>query len=305
MVRKSFAVLTALFTLICLLGITVSAAGQRVFDDAALFSQSDIADLQKRAEEFTAETSMDLVILTSKNVPGGGTRDFADDYYDLGGFGEGNDRDGLLYLIDMSNREVYISTRGLMIRYVTDDRLEELLDIAFDNLAAGNFAQSARDVTTRLREMVELGIPEGQYNYDPDNIPDDPGDYDWYDDNWYEEHYGGTYYTPYRELTLPEILLSLIIGAGVAAVIYVRVSRSYSMKQSAYSYDFNANHQFALKNQSDVFLRRNVHRVPKPPPPPPSSHSSGGGGGGFSGGSGSSTHTSSSGATHGGGGRSF
>ena len=45
-----------------------------------------------------------MVIVTVDDTRGKKARDFADDFFDYNGFGYGRDRDGILLLIDISDR---------------------------------------------------------------------------------------------------------------------------------------------------------------------------------------------------------
>ena len=54
-----------------------------------------------------------------------------DDFYDEHDFGIGSRRSGALLLIDMDNREAYISTKGYAITLYSDARIEAMLDDTF------------------------------------------------------------------------------------------------------------------------------------------------------------------------------
>ena len=53
------------------------------------------------------------------------------DFYDNGGYGMGEDFSGMLILLDMNNRVMWLSTGGVMIDYITDAREESILDRAY------------------------------------------------------------------------------------------------------------------------------------------------------------------------------
>ena len=70
---------------------------------------------------------------------------YADDFYDSGNFGyDGPHGTGVLFLIDMDNREIYISTCGDSIYYLTDARIETILDAAFDYVSNGQYYDAAK-----------------------------------------------------------------------------------------------------------------------------------------------------------------
>lgn len=275
--KKLFSVLIAVLIFTAALAVPASAetlgeSGTRVFDYAGLMSESEIAGLEEMISGLRSAYNMDFVVLTSNDAPAGESMAYADDFYDYNGFGTGAEWDGFLYFIDMNNRVPTISTCGLMIRYVTDDRLNALLDTSYNYLAEGQYAASATATLSQLDGFIREGIPSDQYNYD------DQGNTDYYYDTE----------PAVRALSGGEFIASLAIGLGCALILFASVKYRYGLKGSTYKYNINANTSVNITGATDVYLRTNVVRVLK-------QRSSGGGG------SGSRTHTSSSGRSHGGG----
>ena len=91
---------------------TVFAQKTLVVDEANLMSPDQVLDLNDRANALSQEFNMDIVIVTTDDTGGKSSREFADDYFDYNGYGVGPNYDGILFLIDMDNRETYISTTG-------------------------------------------------------------------------------------------------------------------------------------------------------------------------------------------------
>ena len=91
MVKKLMAAL-----LLLLLPLIVLAEVQ-VIDDANLFSANDIAEMNQIIERIEQEHQVDMVVLSTYAVPDDYSesmyrvRDYADDYYDQGGYGMGED----------------------------------------------------------------------------------------------------------------------------------------------------------------------------------------------------------------------
>lgn len=260
----------------------LGAETRRVFDYSDLFSDSEEAQLEESIAAAREKTGMDLVVLTSDEAvysadDGEAEKNslaYADDFYDFNGFGAGERGDGLLYFIDMSNRMPTISTKGKAIDLVTDSRLSEMLDAALNDLADGEFADSAQTVVEHFTRYSAAGVPEGQYQYDTET--------------------GEQLTAPHKRLTAGEVLVAAGVAAVVGLVIWIVVLSSYRMKGSAYTYDLSENGQVRRTGQSDRYLTTQVSRVRK-------QRSSGGGGGGGSFGGGSGVHMSSSGSSHGGG----
>lgn len=266
-----------LLILSCLWAGAALASEDRVFDRAGLFTASEIQELEQEIQSFQEATGMDFVILTSSESHDGSAQQVADEYYDQGGFGLGEENSGILYYIDMDDRYHYLSTTGAMIDYMTDARIENAIDEVTRYLSAGAYAQGASQMISIVRQYVRAGIPEGQYRYDVVT--------------------GQRLTARHKALTKNEIILALVIGF-VVCLIYVACVRSrYSLKGSTYHYSYQDNGAMKLTDQEDTYLRTTTTRVRKPDPPENTGSHGGGGGSGV--------HTSSSGTSHGGGGGHF
>ena len=83
--------------------------------------------------------NMDLVVLTIDDAEGKTSAAYADDYYDYNGYGIGSDKSGALILIDMDNRQIYISTTGEMINRLSDSDIESVIDSGYSRLKSGDY----------------------------------------------------------------------------------------------------------------------------------------------------------------------
>ena len=277
MVRNMKRLLTLI--VVMLLVTCMALASSRVIDDAGLFSQSEIAQMEELIAAIQDAYQMDVVVLTSYDAKKNDTQDFADLYYENHGYGIGDDDAGLLYLIDMNNRVPCISTTGAMADYITDSRLEELFDCSYDQLRAGQYGQSTLTLLRKLESFLKAGRQEGSFRYDRET--------------------GKRLSGVYNPLTGSETLVALLAGLGVAFIMYRAVTSRYSLKGGTYRYNLVENASCKLTRNDETFLRQTVSVVRH-------NSNSGGGGGGSHGGSGSAMHTSSSGMSHGGGvGRGF
>ncbi len=266
MVRK---MLRALCVLLIVLLPVCAAAESRVFDEAELFTSAEIAQMENKIAEIQQAYQVDAVVLTSYDAPYDRSLDYADLFYENGGFGMGEDDAGLLFFIDMNNRVPTISTTGVMIDYITDSRLEKLLDVGYDELSYGQYCDAALAVLDLLDEFMHDGRQEGSFRYDSVT----------------GQRLSGLYNT----LTLPEFAIAAIVAFAVAALFVTTVQARYSLKGGAYRYDVEGNATRDLTRDEETFLRQHVTRTVHSQP------SSGGSG------SGSAVHRSSSGRSHGGG----
>ena len=76
---------------------TGAVSGQpRVFDQAGLFSETEIIQLEEKIAQCRKSTKMDVVIVSAYADGERSAEEYADDYYDYGGFGVGKKASGVL-----------------------------------------------------------------------------------------------------------------------------------------------------------------------------------------------------------------
>ena len=265
--------------------LPVWGAEQRVFDDAGLFTNQEKTTLEDHVADAIKTTHMDVVVVTTDNAGGKSAMEYADDYFDQGGFGTGTKKSGILYLIDMDNRELYISTKGDTIRLITDSRVESMLDDAYGFVTNENYSDSVISVVDNIEEYFKTGYESGQYNYDSET--------------------GAISYR--KTLRWYEVLIAIAVATTVALSYCLSIKKQYAMKSekrqaSGYNLAYRALASFAFVAVADQLLDKHVSQriIPRNMGGPGGTGSSGGG---FSGRS--TTHSSGGGSTHGGGGRSF
>ena len=105
----------------------VRVEGQFVYDFAELLENEEA--LEAEIAELRERWTIDVVIVTTDDAHGKSSMEYADDFFDYNGFGYDKPMgDGVLFLIDMDNRQIWISTCGKAIIYFTDSRIDEALD---------------------------------------------------------------------------------------------------------------------------------------------------------------------------------
>ena len=271
---------------------TGAVSGQpRVFDQAGLFSETEIIQLEEKIAQCRKSTKMDVVIVSAYADGERSAEEYADDYYDYGGFGAGKKASGvlLLYYMDGPGRpggECYISTAGTMINMLTDERIESILDDVYGDLGNRDFAGATEHFLEDVKVYVKEGVESGQYTYDRDT-----GEI-----------------VRYHSIRLYEVAIAVVIAGILAGSVCLDIKKRYAMKQSSREVSnslqaYRADCAFHFSVAGDKMVNKYVRSVPIP-----RNTSSGSGGRGHSGSSSagrSTIHTSSSGSSHGGGGRRF
>ena len=242
----------------------------RVVDMAELLSDSEKTALLSKLDEISERQKLDIVVLTVNTLDGKTPRDYADDFYDYNGYGFGENKDGILLLVSMEDRDWWISTTGYGITALTDAGIEYISEKFLSDLSDGDYAQAF----TTYAELCDQFITQAKTgeSYDTGNMPKEPFNVAW------------------------NILVAFVIGLVVAFVvtnIMKKQLKTVQLKSEANNY-VKSNSMIVTENR-DLFLYNQVSRRARPKETDNRSGSSGG----------SSTHTSSSGTSHGGGGGKF
>lgn len=248
-------------------------ASEKIYDFANLFTSTEETNLYNLINHFITTYNMDMVIVTINTNNKSSAMAYADDFYDYNDFGKGSTFDGLLFLIDMDTREMWISTTGQAILMYNDYRIDNILDKSYTYITSQKYFECAKSFITSASSYATQGIP----SYNKDYIIDENGDY-----------------VKNTTKTLNNFpLLFVIIISFILSTIYVFFARSKhkTIKKATEAKQYLIKNSINITKKEDKFINSHVSKVYDPP----SSSSSGG----------SSTHRSSSGRSHGGGGRRF
>lgn len=269
--------------LVLLLSISISVAAKEemplIVDHAGLLTADEISLLEAQARAIADTYAMDVVILTENTLSGKSPQDYADDYYDANGYGQGDNASGMLLLISMEERDWYLSTCGDAIYALTDYAIERLGEELVSGLQIG-YAVGVRMFLTSLPSYLdayENGTPVDGYSNQ--------------NGSFYHGDREDVVY--YRENTSPNLLLSVTLGLVIAAIsIGAMASSMNSKRPQRNASGYLRRGSLRLLRDQDMFLYSNVTKTRKPEP---QNHSGGG----------SSVHHSSGGRSHGGGGGKF
>lgn len=240
----------------------------RLQDLADLLSEEEEQTILASLDEVSERQKLEIVIVTTNTLEGKDVVVYADDFYDECNFGYGPDKDGILLLISMEDRDCYISTCGYGITAFTDAGIERIRLKMTNDLSEGDYAAAFETFIQSCDEFIHQARTDKPY--DVDNLP---------------EHSMATFW---------HLLFSIPVGLIIAACTVMGMEKKMKnvrFQPSAKSYVREGS--LNVTQEQDVFLYHTVTKVERP-----KDNDSGSGGG-------SSTHTSSSGQTHGGGGGKF
>lgn len=129
----------------------------RLVDKANLIDDADEKQLLATLNSLSEQMQFDFVAATVKSTGGKDIVAFSDDYFDYNGFGYGDDDSGVALIICMNPREVYISGCGEGTKYFDYDDCQDIIDVFYDELKAGNYAEVVGTFIDEAQRYVEFG----------------------------------------------------------------------------------------------------------------------------------------------------
>ena len=214
--------------------VSAQAAGRQVYDDAGLFSDSEISELTAAVNVAEEETGWDLMLLTVNDSSVGSTQSYAEEK-----FNEYTEKDnGIAFVLDMNARLFYIATGGEAYEYVGNTRLNELLDDATAYAGDGDYYQAMIAMLNDTVTFYQEGKPDHSSVYDADQ-------------GIYRDVSGSNV----RLLDLKDILLAIVVGGVVCAGFCLFITGKYRLKFGRYRYNAREHATVKLRTNEDHFVR--------------------------------------------------
>lgn len=144
-------ILLVLFS-IFILPIDVNANTQSeetVFDYADLLSETEEETLREYSAKY-AKYDISVIYLTTNDAEGKSSMTYSDDFYDTHPFLP----DGVLFMIDMDNREVYINTVGKCINWLEYD-VYDILDETYMYASDGEYFDCLMQTSKQACRIIE------------------------------------------------------------------------------------------------------------------------------------------------------
>ncbi len=273
MFKRLGAILIVILVLIGNIVIVDAAETTNVKDFLNYLTEGEANELQTGINGIKTNFSLDTVIVITDNTNGKSSRNFADDYFDYNGYGIGSDASGLLMLINMQKREVWISTTGRAIGIYTDSRISTMVDNVTGYLSSGKYYLACNRFLSDVESYSSSGVPGGNYNYDG------------YDTNKRRVYQSNKTYFE-KVVTLARSFPVYIIALVAAFIPTLIISLSSKGKVTINSLTYEENGTFQLSGTADDYIRQTVTKTKIQT-------------------NSSSTHRGSSGRSHGGGGGRF
>lgn len=210
-----------------------------ITDDADTITLSELDEVETALEEVSENHSVDVAIYTEYDGTITSAMNTADDIYDYNGFGQGDDRSGLLLYVNMETRDYWITTTGYCIYAFTDAGIDYIGDEVSSYMSDGDFYNAYMtfaEMSDDFLTQAENGNP-----YDTNNLPKAP---------------------------YPVVLIILIsIGIGlIGGLIYVLIlkGKMNSVAPVDTARDYVVPGSMNITHSREFFLYRTISKVPKP-----------------------------------------
>ena len=243
----------------------------KVYDFADLLTEDEEKDLYQKVINYIDTTNYDLALVTTYDNPKNNAQEYADDFFDYNYFGKNETYDGVVILIDMATRELYVSTSGYAIKMYDDVKINNILDSGYYYITEERYYDTFNNMIASLTNNYNEEFPESNH----DLIIDEFGN----------AHY--IKYIPYHLVIILASVITLIVGLVLYFMSRLKIKQADTIS-------YLKSHE--LNDKQDNFINTVVTHTIRSSSSSSGSSRSGGG---------SSFHTSSSGRSHGGGGRHF
>lgn len=202
-------------------------ATKKIYDYANLITKDEEEALYNKVQEFINKYDMDMAIVTINSNPKSSSIAYADDFYDYNNFGKGTNKTGLLFLIDMQNRNMWISTTGDAINIYTDSRINTILDYTYDKISNEDYNGCAEQFIDKASYFANKGLTGGS-----------------------------------KVVTVPKMICNSLIFAGLVTIVFICIGlathRKPKKKKEASNY---ITQPLKLSNKLDTFLDKHVSKV--------------------------------------------
>lgn len=246
---------------------------QHVYDYAGYFSEKEVKQLEKLCLEYGETSDANIIILIEDGVKNKAWKEYLEDFYDAHDTILGN---AALLLLDVNEEERRIEIQGYgdMEFYLSDTRIDDMIDEMLPDLKAGRYGTALASFPQMVKAYYDGGYGEdARQHTQADN-----------------ERYDKYYRTEEKSL-LRKSLIALPISLVIAGVV------TFFMAHKAGGQDTTTFHSYMNENRQNLIGKydRYTHKTTSKRRKPQNNNSSGGGGGGVS----------SGGHSHSGGGSSF
>ena len=142
---------------------------ERLTDSAGLLSEEEAQNILTKLDEVSERQKFDIVILTVDSLEGATATEYADDFFDYYGYGYGEGKDGILFLVSMEDRDWALSTHGYGITAFTDAGCDYIAEQFKSSLSDGEYEKAFEIYIDQCDAFVTQAREDRPY--DNSNLP--------------------------------------------------------------------------------------------------------------------------------------
>lgn len=150
--KRIFALLLAVLLCAALVLPVCAADIPRFTDSAGLVSESEAAALNEKLDALSAQYNFDFAVVTMPTLNGSDPGESAEYIFYQYGFGTGINRDGILLLISMEDRDWYIYNSDI----ISADARQYIADAMLSDLSAGSYVRAFTAYADASAEMLAM-----------------------------------------------------------------------------------------------------------------------------------------------------
>ena len=241
--RKKILRLIGAFTVFCIfammfVGVFAQDGKRRLVDNANLLSPSEYENLSSKLDEISERQDCDIVVVTEKSIGTKTPHAYADDCFERNDYGMGEDKSGIMLLIDMEERDWDIRASA-GAKAFTEAGMKYISDKFLPDLKDGNYSKAFEIFAEQCDKFIAHWKSEGKA-YDKGSLPKEP-------------------------LGLLETSISVAVGILLAwlTVCYMKKQLN-TVAKKAQADDYVKENSLHIKNSRDIFLYSNITMTARP-----------------------------------------
>ena len=152
--------------LLCLLIACPALAENRVIDRAEALTSADKQMLEETISLIQQKHSFDVVLLTETSIGGAVPRVYAADFYEAGGYGFGENHDGIILLLvlggGVGNRDYTMVNTGRAIKIFNESAMDDLEEAILPYLRMSNYSSAFSAFVNGVDQRLAAYVPSAR-----------------------------------------------------------------------------------------------------------------------------------------------
>lgn len=161
---KRFLTFVLLLNLVFSLSVFAEFENKPVNDNAELLTQAQYGEISDRLSDLRQKYGFDIAVYTEDEMSGISAESTADDIYDYGGYGYGDDFSGIMLYISAYERQYHITTSGYGIYAFNDNGLVYLEDAIKPYLKNDDYYSAMSEYIRVCDELLAMAKDGSPYN---------------------------------------------------------------------------------------------------------------------------------------------